>query len=168
MGEVKDLHSQDGLEKLKELAESIDFCMMCTCLQEIPFETRPMSTQEVDLEGSIWFMSSIGSHKNEQLEKDSRVQLLYSDPGKSHFLTVYGKAEIIKDRERTAELWNVFLNAWFQKGKDDPDITLIRVVPQAVHYWDTKHGKIVYLLKTAVAAVSGNAVDDGIEGDINV
>jgi general stress protein 26 len=42
----KNLYNQEAKDKIKELAESIDFAMMCTNLQNIPFHSIPMSTKE--------------------------------------------------------------------------------------------------------------------------
>ena len=33
-----------------------------------------------------------------------------------------------------------FLKVWFQGGKDDLEISLIKVEPTSVYYWDNKHG----------------------------
>ena len=168
MGETKDLGHSEGLKKLKELAEDTKICMMCTNLGIVPFDSRPMGTQEVDEQGNIWFFSALDSLKNEQIQNDRRVQLIYSCPEKSHFMSVYGHAKIIKDRERTDELFNIFVRAWFEEGKDDPNLTLIKVTPEDAHYWDTKHGKVVSMIKIAVAAVTGKSMDDGVEGEINI
>ena len=52
-------------------------------------------------------------------------------------------------------------------GEDeDPDISLIRVTPQDGHYWDTKNGKLISTIKIAVAALTGNSMDGGVEGNL--
>ena len=168
MGDTKDLEREEAKKKLKEMAEGIDFCMFCTKLGHFPFDSVPMSTREVDKDGNIWFMSKMHSDKNHAILEDNRVMLLYALPGKAHFLTVCGRAKILKDEEKTEELWNNFAKAWFEEGKKDPELTLLKVEPESAHYWDTKHGKMVALLKYAVAAVTGNAADDGIEGEIKM
>jgi general stress protein 26 len=169
MGDTKDLdlRNEEGRKKIKEMAEDIDFCMFCTKLGHFPFESRPMSTREVDEQGNIWFFSRLDSNKNADILNDNRVELLYASPGKSHFLSVAGRAKILKDREKTDELWTVFAKTWFQEGKDDPELSLIKVEPESAHYWDTKHGKMVSLFKMAVSLVSGKTKDDGIEGEIS-
>ncbi len=168
MGETKDLDHKEGLKKLKAIAEDTNTCMMCTNLEKIPFETRPMATQEVDEDGNIWFFSALDSYKNKEILADNRVQLIYSQPSKTHYLTVYGHAKIIKDREKTDELWNIFAKTWFQEGKDDPKLTLLKIVPERVHYWDTQHGKFVTLFKIALGAITGKTMDGGVQGDIRL
>jgi len=168
MGDTKDLTNEEGLAKLKEMAEGIDFCFFCTTLNQFPFETRPMSTRAVDEEGNIWFFSRLDSNKNAEIADDNRVQLLYAKPGDSEFLSVSGRAKILVDRQKSDELWTIFATTWFQEGKDDPELSLIKVEPDSAHYWDTKHGRMVSLLKIAASVITRKTMDDGIQGDINL
>ena len=75
-------------------------CMFCTSTDELPFNTRPMATVDVDAEGNLWFMSYINSNKNDEIKDDDKVQLIYAKGGDSHFLRVSGKAFISKTRKK--------------------------------------------------------------------
>ena len=55
---------------------------------------------------------------------------------------------------------------WFQNGKDDPDLTVIRVQPQDIRYWDTKNNRVVSFLKMAASLATGKTMDDGVEGEL--
>ena len=127
-----------------------------------------MATVDVDEEGNLWFMSNRQSNKNEEIKEDEKVQLIYAKGGDSHFLSVAGKAQIVKDQAKIDELWTVFAKAWFPEGKKDPDISLIKIIPEDVYYWDTVHGKMVSLLKIATSVVTGKTMDDGVEGKISL
>jgi general stress protein 26 len=166
MGDIKNLTQKEAIEKMKEIAEKIDICMFCTQPQKFPMETRPMSTQKVEEDGSIWFMSSIESHKNEELADDDHLQLIYSHPGSMTFMTVHGTATISRDRKKIEELWKPHIKAWFTEGKDDPRITLIKVTPNEAYYWDTRHNKMIAFLKMMASAATGKTMDDGVEGVI--
>jgi len=163
-----DLSQGKAIQKLKDLIKSESICHFCTDLSHSPIRTRPMSTQEVDEDGNIWLMSSKGSQKNEDIVKDSNVQLFYSNTGSYEFLSVFGTASISTDREKIKKLWSPFAKAWFTKGSNDPDITLIKVVPENTYYWDTKSSKMVSLVKMLVSTVTGKTPDDGVEGKLNV
>lgn len=168
MSEVKDLSGSEGLQKMKELVKEIDFCMFCTNLDEQPFSTRPMSTRDVDDQGNIWFFSKADSNKNLEIKQDDKVQLLYAKPGNSEFISIYGEADIIKDRKKAEELWSAWAKTWFNEGADDPELTIIRVRPEEIRYWDTKHNKMVSLLKIVAGAITGKESDDGVEGNIRL
>lgn len=163
-----DLTAQDAINKLKELIKKESICLFCTELMKQPIQTRPMSTQQVDDEGNIWFMSSIKSDKNAEIALNNSVQLFYSNPGNSEYLSVLGNATVSTDRKKIDELWTPIAKAWFTDGKDDKDISVIKVTPHTAYYWDTKSNKMISMLKMLTAMVTGTAPDDGVEGTLKV
>jgi len=165
---VQNLSAQDAVDKLKELIKSESICFFCTNLSQQPISTRPMSTQKVDDEGNIWFMSSIKSNKNHEIQQNKEVQLFYSNTSNFEFLSLLGNATTITDREKIHEMWTPFAKAWFKDGKDDVDISLIKIEPQSAYYWDTKNNKMISMILMLASMVTGNAPDDGVEGTINM
>ena len=154
----KDFTKEQAIAKLKELAENIDFTLMSTDLSQPPFHIIPMSTKKVDTEGNIWFLSGKNSQHNQHIEEEERTLLTYSDKSAMEFLTVYGAAKIITDKETCAALYGKADDMWFD-GVDDPNLSAIKIMPSDVHYWDTKNGKFVALLKMGIAAITGDEPD---------
>lgn len=167
MGEKKNLYDQKAVSKLKELVNDIRVCMFTTDLSQDGAHTRPMSTQEVDENGDIWFFSGDNSHKNMELKQKAETELYYAHPGKEEYLYVKGHADIIRDRTKIDEHWSPVVKAWFE-GRNDPDLTLICVHPEQAYYWDTKNGKAVELIKIAKSMFSDKKSDDGIEGNLSI
>ena len=168
MGEVTNLNRQEANTKIKELAENADICLFTTTLTKLPLTTRPMSTRSVDDDGSIWFFSRRDSNKNREIAIDNRVQLFYSNFSRSEYLSLYGKATILSDKHKAKELWSAIAKTWFNKGYDDPDLTLIKIEPEDGYYWDTKDGKVISLLKMVAGAVAGKEFNTGVEGSVKV
>ena len=166
---TKDLTQQEAAKKLKELAERARICMFCTNLDKLPNNSRPMSLQECSEDGSLWFISDKESHKNMEIRQDNRVQLYFMNNGDAEYLHIYGKASIYTDRQTIEEQWSPMANAWFD-GKEDPNVTIIRVEPTDSYYWDTKAGKFVTMLSFMAAAVGGGKHnnEDGVEGKLTV
>jgi len=167
---VENLTHKKAIEKLKELSESARICMFCTNLTELPMNSRPMSLQECDQEGNLWFISSAESNKNFEIEEENKVQLYFMNNGSAEYLSIYGKAFIYKDKNTIEEKWSSLANAWFEDGKDDPKVTIIRVTPVETYYWDTKAAKFISMLSFIAAAVTGTKTDnsDGIEGNLKI
>lgn len=167
---TENLHSQEAVKKLKELSESARTCMFCTELSTLPNNARPMSLQECDQEGNLWFISSSDSNKNFEIKDDNRVQLYFMNNGSSEYLSIFGKAYIYTDKNTIEDKWSSFANAWFEDGKDDPKVTIIRVTPDETYYWDTKAGKFVSMVTFIASAVTGIKTDnsDGVEGNLTV
>ena len=162
------LKGPDAILKIKELAQNRT-CFFSTDLKAgRAASTRPMSVQQVDEEGNLWFLSAADSHKNAEISKDKHVQLLFQGSAHSEFMTLYGSTTISKNKEKIKELWEPIVKTWFTEGVDDPRITVIKFNPLEGYYWDTKHGKAVAFLKMLAGAISGKTLDDSIQGDLKI
>lgn len=165
----KDLQHAEAGKKIKELAGKTDTCFFCTRIQTgQPLTTRPMAVQKMDESGNFWFLSASDSHKNQDIQADNRVQLLFQGSAHSDFLSIYGTASISTDKALIHELWEPILKTWFTEGVDDPRITVIKVATQEGYYWDNKHGDAIALIKMAAGAIMGKTLDDSIEGQLTV
>lgn len=163
----EDLVGKEGIDKIKEIAKSASSCFFCTKIATgKAIETRPMSPQKIDDQGNFWFLSASDSHKNEQIQEDPAVQLMFQGSAHSDFLTLYGQATISTDKQKIDELWDPILKVWFTEGKDDPRITVIKFTPADGYYWDNKHGNAIAMIKTAFGAIIGQTYDDSIEGHV--
>ena len=151
---------QESIKKINELTEGIDFCMMTTIDSGI-MRSRPMSTQEFDFDGDLWFFTSDNTHKISEIEKDDRVNVAYSKPDDNTYVSISGKAEIVKDRAKTEELWSPVLKAWFPEGLDDPHLCLLKVGVEQAEYWDAPSSSIVQLFGMVKAIATGTEADYG-------
>ena len=164
----RDLRGAEAVAKLKELVEKAETCFFWTAVTTSGSSgARPMSVQQVDDEGNMWFLSADDSHKNAEIERDPTVQLFFQGSKHSDFLTVSGTASISRDKAKIEELWEPIVKTWFTEGKDDPRITVIKVAPTGGYYWDTKHGMAVAGVKMLVGAAIGKTLDDSIEGELH-
>jgi general stress protein 26 len=165
----ENLSGKEGVEKMKTLIEKSSTCFFCSDIKTSQsFDTRPMAVQKIDDEGNLWFLSASDSKKNEEIQKDNFVQLLFQGSDYSDFLSIYGEAAISTDPSIIKELWKPILKTWFTEGEDDPRITVIKVTPLEGYYWDTKHNMAIGLIKRLVGAAIGKTMDDSIEGEIRV
>ena len=168
MSDQKNLYGVEAIEKIQDMVDENRFAMLCTNPSEFPISTCPMSVQEVDADGTIWFFSAADSDHNADLKKDSRAQLIFAKPSDSEYLSLAGKMKIWDDHEKVGELWNKFAEAWFPEGKNDPNLSLLRFRPEEGQFWDTKNGKIITLLKYAASAVTDEEADIGVKGSLTV
>ena len=164
----QDLQGAEATAKLKELAEKAGTCFFTTRVDQFPHTTRPMALQAVDEQGKLWFISSLESHKNMEIGTDNRVVLYFQNTGSYEFLVVSGTATVETGTALIEKYWTDFANAWFD-GKDDPDVSLLCVLPVDSDYWDTKDGKIVSFIKMSFNILTGKKGDDGgMEGKLAV
>lgn len=164
----ENLLGEDAIKKIKALAKKAASCFFCTNINGGNFSTRPMAPEQIDDEGNFWFLSASDSHKNKEISIDASVQLLFQGSPHSDFLSINGRAEISRDKNKIDELWDDITKTWFTEGKDDPRITVIKVTPTDGYYWDTKHGEAIAFAKIIIGSISGKTLDDSIEGKIKV
>ena len=165
----ENLNGAKAVERIKQTVEKNQSCFFCTALSHGGSEsTRPMSVQEVDDEGHLWFLSAVDSHKNVEISQSPGVRLFFQVSEHAGFLVLDGTAAISQDKSKIRELWNPVLKTWFTEGEDDPRITVIRVQPTGGYYWDNKHGSLIAGAKMVVGAAIGKTLDDSIEGQISL
>lgn len=151
---------QESIEKLKKLMEDIDFAMLTT-VSGGNLRSRPMSTQEADENGNLWFFTSDETNKVEEIEKDNRINVAYAKPESNTYISISGTADLVKDKQKIEELWNPVLKAWFPKGLDDPHLALLKISIEEAEYWDSSNSTIVQLAGFVKAIVTGKQIDAG-------
>jgi len=164
-----DLSGSRAVKKIQELVKKASSCFFCTSVSTRGSNVaRPMSVQDVDDAGNLWFLSSSDSHKNEDILQDPTVQLFFQGSAHSGFLVLNGTATLSRDRAKIEQLWEPIIKTWFTEGIDDPRITVIKVTPIDGHYWDTKHGAFVAGVKMMIGAATGTTLDDSVQGSLTV
>lgn len=165
----ENLQGREAIARIKEMVDKAQSCFFCTAVATGESNaSRPMSVQEVDEEGNLWFFSASDSHKNREVAIDPAVKLYFQGSAHSDFLQLDGQATISTDRSKIRELWRPLVKVWFTEGVDDPRITLIKVVPSGGYYWDTKHGSAIAGVKMLIGVAIGKTLDDTIEGRVRV
>ena len=157
---------EDSIKKLKELIDGIDFAMLTT-ISDGRFHSRPMSTQEFESDGSLWFFTSDQTYKVENIKKDNRVNVAYSKPETNSYVSVSGTAESVKDRAKIEELWSPLLKAWFPRGLEDPTLTLLKISIEQAEYWDSSNSALVQIAGFIKAIATGKQIEGGDHGKVS-
>jgi len=153
---------EDDLGKLREMVKNIDFCMLTTVDENGGLHSRPMSSNgDIDRDGDIWFFTSASSHKVSEIAKLPKVNLSFADPDNQRYVSVSGKAQLIRDRKKIEELWRPEFKIWFPEGKDDPEVALLRVNLEKAEYWDSPSSTIGYALSFVSSLITGKEPDMG-------
>jgi general stress protein 26 len=151
----------DGVRKVAELIKGIKFAMMTTVSDDGRLYSRPMTTQETEFDGDVWFFTADDTEKVRDLKESPQVNLAYAKPDSSAYVSMSGRAEIVRDRTKIKELWNPLYKAYFPDGLDDPKLALIHVTAQSAEYWDSPSSPVVRLLGMAKAALTGSRDQQG-------
>lgn len=158
------LQEIEHIKKARELGSKINdvkIAMLTTTADEGKSHSSPMYTFELKDDGIIWLFIAKDSKKLQQIQANPNVLLNYSNPQNDLYVAVNGKAEITENRAKVEELWSDRFKMWFPYGKDDPNLCLLKVVPQEAEYWDTPDIFIAQVISLVKNTLSGNAYVEG-------
>jgi len=166
--EYKELSGDEGRKKIAELVKGIHIAMMTTVAEDGSMSSRPMAVQDKPFDGTLWFLTRSTSDKIDEIQQDQHITLTFAETSSSKYLSLKGRASVGRDRAKIKDLWNPMYKAWFPKGEDDPEIAVLRVDVHEGNYWEANSGKIVMMMKYAVAAATGSKVEVGEAGHVLV
>jgi general stress protein 26 len=164
-GTVEDLGGGEAIAKMQALAKD-QIAMVGTRTRE-GHESRPLATQTIDADGTVWFMIPADSPTVSEVAADPAVDLTYAVSSKSAYLHVRGRGQTVRDPAKAKELWSPIAKAWFD-GPEDPNLALLKVTPTHGRYWDTTHGKLVSTALILTSIVTGATLDGGRKGDLEL
>ena len=131
----KTLHEKT-LSVIAKQMRAIDICMFATYAPDGAIALRPMSNnKDVDYDGTSYFFTLEEQHLVGHIEKNPAVSLGFQTD-KKLYISITGRAKLIRDKESLKEHWVPDLEIWFKDGIDTPGIVLIAVEGQHLKYWD--------------------------------
>ena len=96
---------------------------------------RPMTAQIESPRGPIWFFTAKDNGIVQNLANGNRAIATFASKGHDLFATVHGTVRLDNDRATIDRLWNRFVAAWYEGGKDDPKLALLRLDPEKAEIW---------------------------------
>jgi general stress protein 26 len=130
------------LAEISEKMRDIDFAVLSTRTEGGALSGRPMSNnREVEFDGDSFFFTCEDKRIVADIERDPNVGLAYQAKSgmlglNPFFLTLEGRAKLIRDKAAFAEHWTKDLDAWFKQGVDTPGLVMIKVEAERLHYWN--------------------------------
>lgn len=149
--------TEDPRKTLAELLPEFRFAMVTTTDPDGKLTARPLTVQEAEFDGDLWFVvdreSSVAAH-------------VYARPGvgvalstNDAWVSLAGEAQIVDDRARLDHYWSSTLEAWFPDGPDDPRVTLLRIDAVSGEYWSSAGGRIATAISMIKTKITGEAYE---------
>ena len=143
-------------EKVHELLQTFHTAMLVTHATDDGLHARPMEIAQAAEDCHVWFFTDGTSPKSQEIRHDQEVLLTFQ---KDHqkYLCISGQAELVNDRTMIEAFWKEPYRVWFPNGVEDPNLTLVHVIPHRAEYWDNSGLQGVrYLYEAAKAYIQGN------------
>lgn len=163
--------TQTGKENIRLIGDKIQgirIAMMTTAEADGTLRSRPMATQDVEFDGTLWFFTMADAPKVGEVKRDQQVNLSYAKPDDQLYVSISGTAELIRDQQKVKEMWKPIYKAWFPSGENDPNLALLKVDAIQAEYWDSPSSKMVQLVLMAKAAITGSQDALGENKKVNI
>ena len=131
------------LNGIARYLRKLDICMMVTQSPRGVLNSRPMSNNgDVSYKGDSYFFTYEGSQKIKDITANPQVSLNFEGE-KEMYISITGKAKLIRNRPQLQDHWVDSLKQWFKQGLDTPGIVLIHVKGSKLKYWQkNKEGEL--------------------------
>ena len=145
--------STDELQKLNELLKKFRFAMLTTRTSDDKLTAHPLTVQETEFDGDLWFIIGREASAVEDIARDPHVGVSLSS--NDSWVSLAGTAVVVDDLEKLRALWNPAVEAWFPDGPEDPAVTLLKVDALSGEYWDSPGGRVATLISLVKSKLTG-------------
>jgi len=149
----------DESRKVAELLKGERFGFLTTITMDGRLTSRPMTLQEVEFDGDLWFFAERDSNPVKHITLSPQVNVGVGSGGS--WVSLAGRATVVDDLAKKRELWNSAVEAWFPDGPDGDDVVLLKVEGDSAEYWDTPGGRLATVLSFAKAKLTGERIEGG-------
>lgn len=155
------VRNEEATRKLARMIRGVRVAMLTTTAPDGSLHARPMAVEVEDEErerefhGELWFFTKVDSGKVDEIKNDSEVNLSYISFEDHRYVSLSGRATIVRDQEKIDALWSPLYRPWFAKGIDEPGLALLRVDVRTAKYWDALVGEMIELTLPTVEADRG-------------
>jgi len=147
------------LETIRTIIDAAKVAVLTTTSEQGELHSRPLAVLADEFEGSLWFFTADPSPKSADIARNPQVNVAYADD--KGYLSIAGTASIERNQTRIDQLWTPMAEAWFENGKDDPSVALLRVDARSAEYWSSDKPGIVRAFEIAKAIVTKTQPDVG-------
>ena len=151
--------SPDDFRTVAELVEAGKIAQVTTVNADGQLVSRPLALLDRPFDGELYFFTPDPSPKTEQVAANDQVNVALQ--AKNGYLSIAGRGSVSRDQTMIDGLWNAEAEAWFDGGRQDPSVALLKVRAESAEYWTLDSPKPVTLVKYAAAVLKGGRPDVG-------
>ena len=97
---------------------------------------RPLEARADRDAGIIWFVTDVRGAKDDEIDAAHDIGLAFIDEDSRAYLSITGRASVIRDTAKAKEIWKKTDDRWLPGGPDDPNVRVLRVEPVTAELWD--------------------------------
>lgn len=127
---------------------------------------QPMAPHPAPAENRIWFYTKRDSDLARSAESGGAAQLCLVSKSHDYWACLDGTLKEDYSKEHIDRFWSPMTAAWFEGGKDDPKLTLLRFTPSSAAIWASSDSSLKFGWEVLKANVAGGTPDIGIATNV--
>ena len=162
-----DMNEQQIQDRVWQIIEHVHICMFVTHSRN-GLRARPLDARADREGGLIYFLTDMRGTKDNEVIKDEHVCMTFLDPKEKAYLSITGKATIVKDADLAKTYWRKGDEVWWPQREYDPNLLVVRVIPEVAELWDGPASSNVASLEFALARATGTKPNLGENRKVSV
>ncbi len=107
-----------ALATLRRMVGKAKVGMLTTITPDKELRSRPLHTEAVDDDGTLWFIVEAATPKVGEISAHGgKVCLTYCDIERQNYLSLTGTSHLVEDQARKSKLWSATAETWFAGRK---------------------------------------------------
>ena len=120
--------------------------------------TQPMTAQFENESAPLWFFTAKDHDLIRALDRSDRAIAAFASKGHDIFASIRGRLSLDNDPATIDRLWNPVAAQWYEGGKSDPKLALLRLDVEDAKIWKSDLGGFV---RPAINKLLGRKPEDG-------
>lgn len=125
----------------------------------------PMSHHVDPEKKALWFITANGTDLSKSAQTGTAAQYIVSSKDEGFYARIDGTLTAVTDSAQLDEMWSAMAGAWFEDGKQDDDVQLLRLDLKEAEAWTTG-GSLKFLYEIAKANMTDTKPDAGQHGTV--
>lgn len=147
-------HTETTQEAQTQFWDQLDSGHICMLwIPETDQHPQPMTFFADQDNSAIWFITASDTDLAGALASTKPARMTFNAKRQDYQCSIAGDLTIVQDEAKLDELWNLAVAAWFDGGRDDPKVRLLRFDPKEAAMWATDGNSVMVGLKLLKAGV---------------
>jgi general stress protein 26 len=128
---------------------------------------QPMTHFADEEAGAIWFISSTDTDLVQSLGMGEDAEYIVISKDHDVHISLRGKLYHLHNKAKLDALWNPVVSAWFEGGREDPRVALLRFDPEVANIWASSSSALKFGFEILRSHVEpGHTPDVGVKATV--
>lgn len=127
---------------------------------------QPMAPQLDRDSDTIWFFARKSAEMVKAIRAGAQAHFCITGKDHDYHACIAGPISVDLDTDKRDAFWNTVIDAWFEDGKNDPDLTMLALRMKDAKIWASTDSKLKFGWEIAKANVSHDEPEVGVTREI--